>query len=317
MSYARFLVRRAAVALASVYAVVSATFLLVLGPVNNELEERVAVARYCQSRPCGETTPPPEVVRESFVSARNLDVPVYERYVDWLANVATLDWGYSFAYGRPVVAVLDGRVQTTLGYVLPGVVLAVVAGVAVGLVAALSRDGAFDWVARLGAYALLGVPSFMLVTYVLFVATLPVDLLGVPVLTRHSIASLTVAAGLLAGQVRFSRAAALEQTGRSFVRMLRAKGASRLVMARHVLRNALVPIVSLSVTELLAVLVLGIYVVEEVLFIDGLAGASLRAAREGDLPLVIWTTLVISVLGITANFLQDMLYGYLDPRTTA
>ena len=147
-----------------------------------------------------------------------------------------------------------------------------------------------------------------------------------PRLGDMTIAMLAVAFGLLAGQLRFARASALEQTGEAFVKMLRAKGASRFRLARHVFRNAALPIVSLSITELLAVLVLNIYVIERALAIPGLASASLRSIgivqgggygsppAMADIPLFIWSVMIIVVIGIVLSFLQDVLSGYLDPR---
>jgi peptide/nickel transport system permease protein len=306
MSYIRYLCRRAAFAVLTAYLVVTLTFFVIASTVRLRLQQRLALASYG-----GASEEQLESIREGFVAARNLDTPIHERYVGWLVDVTTLDWGFSVAYRRPVIAVLDGRVQATLGYVLPGVALAVLAGVLLGLFAALAKDGPFDWSVRLTAYAVFGVPVFMLVIYLRYLASTGVVPLS---LGRRALATTAVAASLLAGQVRFARAAALEQTGRAFVKMLRAKGADRYRLARHVLRNAAIPIVSLSTTELLAVLVLNIYIVEEVVGIRGLADASLRAIRTSDTALVIWTTLVVVLVGITASFLQDVLHGSLDPR---
>jgi len=308
MRYLRYHLRRAAFAVLSVYLVVTVTFFVIASTVRLRLQQRLALASYG-----GATESELESIRGGFVAARNLDTPIHERYVGWLVDVTTLDWGYSFAYRQPVVAVLDGRVQATLGYVVPGVVLAVLGGVVLGVFAALSKDGAFDWSVRLTAYALFGLPVFMLVVYLRHLSATSVF----PPVGRWALATTAVAASLLAGQVRFARASALEQTGRAFVKMLRAKGADRLRLARHVLRNAAIPIVSLSTTELLAVLVLNIYVIEEVVGISGLAEASLRAIRDSDTALVIWTTMVIVFIGIAGNFLQDALYGSLDPRVRA
>lgn len=309
MSYLRFLVRRAAFALLSAYAVVTVTFFVVASTVRLRMRQRIALLEYG-----GATDEQIESVRSGFIAARNLDTPIHERYVGWLVDVTTLQWGYSFSYRQPVIAVLDGRVQATLGYVVPGVVLAVVLGVGLGLFAALAKDNGFDWSVRLLAYALFGVPVFMVVIYLRFLASATGPL---PSLGQYALAVVAVAVSLLAGQVRFARTAALEQTGRAFVKLLRAKGADRLRLARHVLRNAAIPIVSLSMSELLAVLVLNIYIIEAVVGIQGLAGASLRAIRDSDTPLVIWTTMVIVFIGITGNFLQDVLYGSLDPRVRA
>lgn len=325
MSYLRYVLRRAGFALASLYTIVTITFLLGELTIREDIENRLASARF-------EGASPEEVeeLREGLIAAYDLEEPFLDRLVGWWVDVTTFDWGQSTAFNEPVVALLEGRVLTTLEYVLPGILLAVAFGVLLGLFAALARDGVFDWSVRLVSYVFLGVPVFMLAVYLVHFSGYEVTLLGgwylvLPEPNDKTIAALAVALGLLAGQVRFARASALEQTGQSFVKMLRAKGADRLRLARHVLRNAALPIVSLSITELLAVLVLNIYLIERVLGIQGLAEVSLRAAGVvqgpaggiADVPLLIWSTLVVVFLGITLSFLQDVLYGYLDPRIQA
>lgn len=306
MSYLRFLARRAVFALVSMYIVVTAMFVLINARVRDPLQDRIAFLEWD-----GATPEQIAEVRQRYLNTRNLETPVYERYLDWLVDVTTFDWGYSFAYQKPVIAVIDGRIPTTLEYVIPGVVLAVLFGVLFGLFAALRKDGVLDWTVRTGAYALLGIPAFMVAFYITFLTK------GGPQLHRQVVAAVAVAGSLFAGQFRFARVSSLEQTGQEFVKLLRAKGADRVRLARHVLRNAAIPIVTLSFTELLAVLMLNIYVIEDVLGIRGLAGASLRAVRESDIPLVIWTTMVLVFIGIGGNFVQDVLYGYLDPRIHA
>jgi peptide/nickel transport system permease protein len=316
MNYLRYVLHRAAVAVASVYLAVVATYLLGRFTIGNEIRNQLAAARR-------EGASPAELERlqETLRAQYGLDEPLLDRLVGWIADVTTLQWGESVTYREPVLSVLDGRVATTLEYVLPGIALAALLGVLLGLAAALARDGPFDWSVRLTAYALLGVPVFVLLTYATHFAGWQIRLVDGWVLVLaapddKTLAAVAVALGLLAGVLRFSRAAALEQSRQSFVKMLRAKGATRLHLARHVLRNAAIPIVSISITELLAVLVLNIYVVEEVLGLPGLAGASLEAATSADVPLLIWSTMVVVALGIALSFLQDLLYGYLDPRVT-
>ncbi|WP_232700556.1 ABC transporter permease [Halobacterium wangiae] len=314
MSYPRLIIRRVGLSLVSAYLVVSATFFLVNLMVYKRLDGILASARYGGAGP-------EEIarIRQGFVEARGLDNPLHERYINWIVDVTTLDWGYSRAYEKPVIDVLNGRVQTTLEYVIPGVAIAILLGVTLGLIAALSRDRPLDWSSRVGSYVLLGIPAFMTIYYLEFLAgTTLVAVEGViivfPVLDTQTIATLAVAFGLLAGQVRFARSAVLDEVGKDFVKLLRAKGSPRLNMARHLLRNAAIPIVSLSVAEILGVLMLNIYIVESVLGISGLAEASLRAVRLPDIRLAIWTTMVLVFIGIAGNLIQDILYGYLDPR---
>ncbi len=316
MSYLRYVARRALLAVASVYGAVTATFLLGNLTIRKTIGDQLARARYGGASP--------EEIRElrrELMGYYGLDQPVHERLLGYLADVTMLDLGRSLESGRPLVDVLGKIVPNTLEYVVPGVLIAVVFGVAFGLFAALSKNGVFDWSVRLSSYFFLGIPVFMLLVYMQYVsgwyAGVGPLVVQLPAPNDKTLAAVAVALGLLAGQLRFSRAAALEQSGQAFVKMLRAKGAGRLRLARHVLRNAAIPIVSLSITELLAVLVLNIYVIEEVLGIRGLAGASLQAARSSNIPLLVWSTMVVVILGITLNFLQDVLYGYLDPRIRA
>ncbi|QKY19309.1 ABC transporter permease [Halolamina sp. CBA1230] len=314
MSYVSYLLRRFAFAVFSVYAAATVMFAFTILQIRIILRQQLALLRWQNA-----TEREIERFREAFVAQRGLDQPLHEHYLGYLIDLTTLEWGQSVAYGEPVAAVLDGRVVTTLEYVLPGVAIAIVLGVPLGVLAAFEKNGAVDWSARLSTYALLGIPVFMVITYVLAVVSParagPLTGSG-PYVHPQVIAAFTVAVSLLAGQLRFSRSAVLDQTGREFVKMLRAKGISRLTLVRHVLRNAALPIVSLSLTELLAVLVLNIYVIEEILPIDGLARASLVAVDQGDMSLVTWSTLVIVFLGIAGSFLQDVLYGYLDPQVS-
>jgi len=310
MTYLRYVARRGLFAVVAAYLVVVATFLLGTMTIRDQIANRLAAVGYRGTGMSG--------LRAGLYAAYDLNEPLVDRLVGWLVDVTTLDAGDSMYYDEPVMAVLDGRIATTLEYVIPGVLLAVLLGALLGLATALARESRFDWGVRLGGYVLLAIPVFVLLTYMQTAAGQVVGIGGwqvaLPAPGKQTLAALGVGLSLLAGQIRFARAAALEQTGRSFVKMLHAKGIGRLRLARHVLRNAAIPIVSISIADLLAVLVLNIYVIEEVLRIEGLAGASLRAAIKSDIPLLMWSTMVVVVLGITASFLQDALHGYLDPR---
>ncbi|MFB6072476.1 MAG: ABC transporter permease [Halobacterium sp.] len=316
VNYLEYVARRVGFAVLSVYVVVTLTFGLVRFTPNTALGGRLSAARYY------DRASPAEIreIQETFLEVRGLDEPLLDRYVGWLVDVATLDWGYSFAYNEPVWSVLERAVPTTLEYVLPGVLLAVALGVSFGLASALVGGSRLDWGLRIASYVLLGVPSFVAVF--LYAGVTPASYhspaFQQPYVATHVdpqvVAAGAVAIGLFAGQLRFARVASLEQAGEAFVKLLRAKGAGRVLVARHVLRNAALPIVSLSLTELLGVLMLNIYVVEEVLAIDGLAGASLAAVRARDFPLVVGTTMVLVFVGVGGSLLQDLAYGYLDPE---
>jgi peptide/nickel transport system permease protein len=314
MSYGRFVLRRVGLSLISAYLVASATFFLVNLMLHKRLNGILAQARYG-----GASQEEIARIRQEFVESRGLDIPLHERYLDWLVDITTLNWGYSRAYQQPIIDVLDGRVQATLKYVIPGVIIAILLGVALGLLAALWKEHLVDWSSRIGVYVLLGVPAFMSIYYLRFasgtqLATVHGMQITFPALRTQTMATLAVAFGLLAGQVQFARGAVLDEVGDEFVKLLRAKGSTPWTLARHLLRNAAIPIISLSVAEILGVLMLNIYIIEAVLGIPGLAEASLRAVRLPDIRLAIWTTMVLVFIGLVGNLVQDILYGYLDPR---
>ncbi|MFC6734771.1 hypothetical protein ACFQEQ_00755, partial [Halolamina salina] len=164
MSYVSYLLRRFAFAVFSVYAAATVMFGFTVLQIRLIFRHQLAFMNWAGS---DTTEQEIERFRESYIAQRRLDHPLHERYLDWLVDLTTLEWGQSIAYRQPVAAVLDGRVVTTLEYVVPGVVIAVALGVPLGVLAAFAKNGPVDWSARLSTYALLGVPVFMLITYLL------------------------------------------------------------------------------------------------------------------------------------------------------
>lgn len=311
MGYLQYVARRAAFAVASVYAAVTAAFLLAEYLWHYRLGKALGWASL------GGLTPEEAArVRREFIRERNLGEPIHVRYVDWLGDVTTLDWGYSYAYGAPVDEVLLGPAMTTMEYVIPGVVLAMALSAVLGVATAVRKDSHFDRSVRFVVYALVAFPAFVAVDYAIYLLTsVRGSAFAQSLVTARPkrFAALLVAMSLLAGQVRFGRAASIEQINEDFVKLLDAKGAGRLMVARHVLRNAALTIVSMS-SEIIPVLTLNIFVIEEVLPIDGMASVILQGIDEGDVALLIWSTMLFVGFAIVGNFLIDVLYGYLDPR---
>jgi peptide/nickel transport system permease protein len=227
-----------------------------------------------------------------------------------------LDWGYSTAFEMPVTRVLEGRISTTVEYVIPGIFIACVLGVALGLLAGLSKDTTWDWSLRLVAYTVIAVPSFVVATY-LYRGEFTAPTRLARSLAKPQIASLALALSLLGAQIRHSRAAAIDERGKAFVRFLRAKGATRVRIALHILRNATATLAAATLGELLTIVMLNIYVLEFVLNIEGIALASLQAVEAGDVSLAISSTLVLVLAGIACNLIQDVLLAYIDPRIFA
>jgi peptide/nickel transport system permease protein len=306
-----WLLRRSLFAVVAAYAVMTAAFLVVaLTPDPNAAQVAHIATRQ------GKSPEEVEALVESYRAARNLDDPVLERWVAWLVDVTTLDWGLSYSAGAPVTAVVVRGLRHTLLYAVPGAVLSLV-GVLVGTHAAARRGSLLDRVESTGSYLAFGVPNF-------WIAQLSVVFLGVGAVgaapaqgvesTTYAAAALVLATGLFAATMRYARAESLEYYGTDLVRTVRAKGAGRVRVARHVLRNTAVPLMTLFSGELVGVLVLNVFVIEYVFGIPGLGRLTYTAVTERDMPLVLGTTMVVAFVGIGGNLLQDALYTAIDPR---
>lgn len=324
MGLLRHLTQRAVVAVVAVYLVMTIAFLFVaLTPDPNQGSVVFEVVT------TGGDEEDVQQALNAYREARNLNDPIHERYVRWLVDVSTFDWGTSYSYGRPVTSLILERVPYTALYVVPALTLSLFGGVAGGLYAAFNRQGLVDRAVSVLSYSGFGVPNFWLAEVAVLLVVGELGLLSqvsqarsapfwsVAHLEQFVLPSLVLASGLFAGQLRYARAESLEYVNAEFVAALRAKGVSRLGVARHVLRNAAVPILSVFFADMVAVLVVNIYVIEEVFGIDGLSALSLAAIHQRDMPLVLGTTMVIAFVGIAANFVQDATYAVLDPRIEA
>ncbi len=264
-----------------------------------------------------EKTLPPEVKRN--VEARyHLDEPLAAQYARYLAGLARGDLGPSYKYvGRDVSAILAEAfpVSAQLGAVAFALALGV--GVPLGLAAGVRRGRAFDRVSMLVAVLLVSVPSFALGASLVLGIALGLRLLPAALWEGASSAllpALTLAALPLAYVAQLTRAAVIDVIERDFVRTARAKGVSeRAVRWRHVLRNALLPVVT-YLGPLVAVLLTGSFVVEVIFAIPGMGRFFVTAVSNRDYPLVLGVTLVYGALVVFANLGVDLLYAWLDPR---
>lgn len=300
VSRAAHLTRRLAFSVLVIYLVLSLTFgVIVLTPDPTEAQMEWTAARTGMS---------PAEVQEAvaeFRASRNLDEPVHVRYANWLVDFSTFQWGESFVHSESVTDLLGEAIPKTLSYLLPGALLAVLGGVGLGMFSAFKEAAYSAKVTALVAYALFGIPVFFL--------AIAVGLYWQPA-NQWLLPSLVLAAGLLAGQLRFSHTETADYLNATFVKLLRAKGASEFRVARHILKNAAVPLLAAAFTDLFAVMVLNVYVIERFFGINGLGTLSLNAILDRDLPLVIGTVAVIVFASVLLSFLQDVANTVIDPR---
>ncbi|MDQ6857765.1 MAG: ABC transporter permease [Chloroflexota bacterium] len=273
----------------------------------------------------------PEVSQEARAVVRQaygLDDPIPIQFVKWAGRVATLDLGTSFVYHRPVLDLILERLPNSLQLSLAGLVVAVVIGVPLGLVAALYRGRLPDHAIRILSVVLNSVPEFFLGLVLILV--LAIQLHWIPAGSMnvvgeyctfcwdrlwHLLAPVTLAAaGGIAALPRFVRTEVLEVLGQDYVRTARGKGLrERSIMLRHVLRNALIPVVTIF-GGILAILVSGSVIIEVVFNWPGLGRLIFDAANSKDYPIVQAGVLMASVLLVLSYILRDLAYAWVDPR---
>ncbi len=248
-----------------------------------------------------------------YAASRDLERPLYEQYIDWMGSMITFQWGESLETGEAVFPLVMDATARTAMYVVPAIVLAVTIGMLVGLYVALKPESRLANSGRMGSYLLFGLPSFWIGG--MYIGAVRGGVVSHnPVLADHVLPILLVTMTLLGGYVSYARAHALEHTAEEFVALIRAKGAGPLLVARHVVRNAAIPLFSMLFTEVLGLLVLSIFVIEMVFGIDGFGVMFFFAIDSRDIPVLLGSTMVIILVGILGNIIQDMSYYYLDPR---
>jgi len=325
-----YVVRRVAWAVVATWIAVSLTFgLLVVSP--NPGADAAAAQAASQGLS-------PQQARDRYLSERGLDRPFIEQYTDYVVDVFTLHWGYSISRDEPVTRAIGQAWVYSVQYFVPAVLISVLLGYGIGLYTALHRYSLADYLGSVVAYFGISIPNFwfavvlILVVGVWFrsaevfgVSLAPLSLrtfydAGLPTFSVANAKQLVLPVVVLstasiASQMRYSRAQAMEYAHSAFVKTARAKGASEWrILTRHVLRVALVPLSTILIVDVLAVLFAGSFVIELVFGIPGLGALALSAIRQNDTPLVLATTLIPVFIAIVGNLLQDLAYVVLDPR---
>jgi peptide/nickel transport system permease protein len=271
----------------------------------------------------GVDAPPDEVrrLREQL----GLDRPVAVRYVEWLANLARGDLGVSVAYREPVQRLIIQRLPVTLSVALAAMCVALALALPLGVVAARRAWSAVDLGVLAGSQAGLAVPTFWMGILLLlgFSAWIPVFPLqgyvaffGNPLeWARHLVLpALALGTERAAALVRLVRASVLDELQREYVRTARGKGvAERFVLRRHVLRNSVIPVLTVAGLQL-GYLMSGTIVIEQVFGLPGLGRLLLQGVYARDLVVVQGAVITIAVMFALLNLSVDLLYAAIDPR---
>ena len=282
--------------------------------------------------PFGELANNPNVPPEVAATLRTkfgLDDPVWLRYQHWLVAMLQGDWGFSFVSRIDVDRLIWQRLPTTLLVIGSSQILALAIALPVGVLSATRPYSVFDQIANTLAFIGFSLPTFF--TGILFILVFSITLHWLPFVFRADIAAtgwrwyweefrqaaMPVAVlGLFQGATwtRYVRSSVLDVIRLDYVTTARAKGiAERAVITKHVVRNALIPVVTLVALQMPAVFG-GAIVTEQIFRVPGIGSLLISSILANDTPVIMAVTFVLSCLVILFNLIADILYGWLDPR---
>ncbi|OBB59460.1 glutathione ABC transporter permease GsiC [Mycobacterium sp. 852013-51886_SCH5428379] len=262
---------------------------------------------------------------EALRSASGLDRPLIVQFFSYLGNALTGDLGVSFRNGDPVTATLLDRLPATISLGLVGIVIALLIAVPAGIWSALREGRISDTIVRVCSQFGVSVPDFWM--GILFIALFSTTLGWLPTSgyrplfddpagwLRHIVLpGLTVGLVAAAIMTRYIRSAVLEVASMGYVRTARSKGLSpRVVTLRHTVRNALIPVLTITGIQLATILG-GVIVVEVVFAWPGLGRLVFNAVAARDYPLIQGAVLLMAALFLLINLIVDVLYAVVDPR---
>lgn len=255
-----------------------------------------------------------------------LDRPLPIQYWNWFSRLLVGDWGNSYRDGQPVLAVIGSHLGATLELMLAATLIAVVLGVWIGVMGAIRRYSAFDYLATVGAMVALSIPTFWFGLVVIYVFS--VELQWLPSGNRYTVGdgslldrlhhliapALVLALVEVAIWSRYMRAAMLDVINQDYIRTARAKGLpQRRILFKHALRNALLPMITLAGLQL-PTLLGGALVTETVFTWPGMGRLFLDSLGYRDYPVVMGILVLSAVLVLLGNLLADLLSAAADPR---
>ena len=271
----------------------------------------------------------PAEVRVMLRAKFGLDDPIWQRYFRWLAAMLQGDWGYSFISRVDVDTLILQRMPVTLAVIGASQILALLIALPVGIYSAARPYSWFDRIASTLAFVGFSLPTFF--TGLLLILLFSIKLDWLPFVYRADISSTgwawwsehirqsimpVMVLGLFQGAswTRYVRSAMLDVIRLDYVTTARSKGLKeRVVVMKHVVRNALIPVVTLVALQMPAVFG-GAIVTEQIFRIPGIGSLLIDAILRNDTPVIMAVTFVFACLVILFNLIADLLYGWLDPR---
>jgi peptide/nickel transport system permease protein len=275
---------------------------------------------------------PPEALsspdaKERLREQLGLNDPAPIRYVQWLGRTVTGDFGYSLTSRKPITDIIIARLPTTLQLVGAGLLISIVIGITTGIIAAIKQYSWIDYLTTFFSFFWLSIPGFFLGLLVIYIFAVRLNWFPafgatsagaenalVDRLHHLVLPSLALGLDLAAALTRYTRASLLEVLHEDYIRTARAKGLREwLVIVRHGLKNALIPIITVIAFRL-PYLISGAVIIETVFQWPGIGLLLLNAATQKDYPLVLALGMIVTLVVVISSFVADVAYSIVDPR---
>ena len=298
----RYVARRVAYMLITLFVIASITFF---------------ISKLLPGTPFADDKLTPQV-RAQLFEKYGLDEPLYVQYAKYILSLMQGDLGNSFYFeNRPVTQMILQGLPVSMFVGIQAVIFGLIVGLVLGIVAALRHNTLWDTAAVVLAVVGVSVPTFVLGPILQYWLGLKLGLFPIAFFESwmHSVLpSLVLSVFVISTVARFVRSEMLEVMGQDYITLARAKGLPGLaVIIRHVLRNSLIPLVTVM-APLTVYVITGSLVVEQIFQVPGIGEFFVTSVFVSDYSMILGTTLFFSVLFILALLIQDILYGIIDPR---
>ena len=313
-----YIIRRLIYAFLIAFGVVTITFILLrIGPTSPADKYLANISARTQD---------PSKVIEAVEARYGLDKPIYEQYFNYMVSLARGDWGWSFSTSLPVIELIKRHWLYSFQLILLSMLFASSLGLLIGVYSAVKQYTKIDYLATLFSFTGISIPNFWLGIMLILIFSVWLGWFktyydtGLPMFSLANLKALilpviTLGTGMMAGHTRYARSATLDNLRKDFVKTARAKGLPEyMVIGKHVLRNAILPIITIIMFDLASVVFGGAYLTEIIFGIPGLGQISYNAIFANDYPVVITITLIGAMVVLLTNLATDIVYTWLDPR---
>jgi peptide/nickel transport system permease protein len=259
--------------------------------------------------------------------ALGLDEPVLVQYAKWLNELVHGNLGYSFTNRRPVTERIGERIGPTLILTFSALLLSYLIAIPIGVLSAVRQYSILDYISTIFSFLGISVPSFFFGLLMIYFFALRIDLfptggmetIGAPSTLLDRLSHLVLPTVVLSLQntgivMRYTRSGMLEVIHQDYIRTARAKGlGERLIIYRHAIRNALIPVITLAGVQL-PFLLGGAIITEQIYNWPGMGRLAVEAISQRDYPTIMGINLLAAVMVIFGNLFADVMYGVVDPR---